>query len=54
MFKNDFRHNVKTNLFHISTNIPAFFQYIGWPKGPVTDIIASSDSVSRLIHAVFR
>jgi len=34
--KNDFHHNVKNNLFNISTNIPAFFRYIGWPEGPDT------------------
>ena len=28
MFKNDFHRNVKKNLFHISTNIPAFFPSI--------------------------
>jgi len=30
------------------------FRYIGRPEGPETDIIASSDSVSHLIHRVFR
>jgi len=54
MFKDDLHHNVKKNLFHISTNIPAFFRYIGWPEGPEIDMIASSDSVSHLIHRVFR
>jgi len=27
--KMTFHHNVKKNLFHISTNIPAFFRYFG-------------------------
>jgi len=26
-------HNVKKNLFHISSNIPTFFPWIGWPEG---------------------
>jgi len=46
-----FHHNVRKNLFHISTNIPAFFRYIDWPE---TDIVASSGSVSDLIYRVFR
>jgi len=41
-----FHHNVKKNLFHISTNIPAFFRYIGWPEGSETDIVASTASIS--------
>jgi len=49
-----FHHNVKKNLFHISTNIPAFSRYIDWPEDPETDIIASSDSVSHLICRVVR
>ena len=53
-FKTIFHHNVKKNLFHISTNIPPFFRYIGWPEDPETDIVASSDSVSHLIYRVFR
>jgi len=31
-----------------------FFQYTGWPEGPETDIVASSDSISHLIYCVFR
>jgi len=53
VLKMTFNHNVKKNV-HISTNIPAFFRYIGWPEGPETDIFASSDSVSYLICRVFR
>ena len=34
VLKMTFHHNVKKNLFHISTNILAFFRYIGWPEGP--------------------
>jgi len=49
-----FHYNVKKNLFHILTNIPAFFRYIGWPEGPETNIVASSDSVSHPIYRVFR
>jgi len=44
--KMTFHHNVKKNLFYISINIPAFFRFIGWPEGPETDIVTSSDSVS--------
>jgi len=51
--KMTFHRNVKKKLFHTSTNIPAFFQYIGWPEGPETDIVASSDSVSHFISACF-
>jgi len=46
-----FHHNGKENLFHFSTNIPAFFRYIGLPE---TDIIVSSDSINHLIYRVFR
>jgi len=46
-WKTTFHHNVNKNLFHISTNIHAFFRYISWPEGPETDIVATSDSVSR-------
>ena len=54
VLKMTFHHNDKKNLFHISTNIPTFFRYIGWPENPETDIVASSDSVSQLIYRVFR
>jgi len=49
----NFNRNFKKNLFHISTNIPAFFRHIGWPKRPETDIVASSDSVTHLIYRAF-
>jgi len=47
VLKTTFHHNVKKNLFHISTNIPALFRYISWPEGPETDIVAASDNVSH-------
>ena len=50
VLKMTFHHNFKKNLFYISTNITAFSRYIGWLKGPETDIVASSDSVSHLIQ----
>jgi len=50
--KMTFHHNPKKNLFHISTNIPVFFRYFGWPEDPETDIVASSDSVSHLIYRI--
>jgi len=53
VLKMTFHHNFKKNLFHISTNITAFSRYIGWPRGPETDIVASSDSVSHLIYRAF-
>ena len=39
LLKMTFHHNVKKNLFHISTNIPAFFRYIGWPVDPETNTL---------------
>jgi len=43
--KMTFYHNAKKNLFHMSTNIPTFFQYIGWPEGPeIPAVIASAIS----------
>ena len=53
VLKMTFHHNVKKNLFHNSTNIPAFFRCIGWPEGPEIDIVASNDSISHLIYEGF-
>jgi len=52
VLKMTFHHNVKNNLFHALTNIPAFSRYFGWPEGSETDIVASSDSVSHLIYRI--
>jgi len=51
--KMTFHHNVKKNLFHISTNILAFFPVYWLASGPETDIVVSSDSVSHLTYRVF-
>jgi len=53
VLKMTFDHSVRKNLFHISTNIPHFFRYIGWPVGLETDIVDSGDSTSHLIYHVF-
>ena len=44
----------KTTCFILQPIFPHFFRYIGWPEGPETDIVGSSDSVSHHIYRVFR
>jgi len=53
-FKMTFHHNVKKNLFHISTNHPAFLPVYWLTRGPETDIVPFSSGVSDLIYRVFR
>jgi len=50
VLKMTFHHNVKKNLFHISTNISAFLRYTGWPEGPETDSVASSHPIYRVFR----
>ena len=40
----------KRTCFIFQLIFPHFFLYTGWPEGPETDIVASSDSVSHLIY----
>jgi len=54
MFWKTFHHNVKEPVFYLNQYFHVFFRYVGWPEGPETDNVASSDSVSRLIYRVFR
>jgi len=44
----------ETTCFIFQPIFQHFFRYIVWPEGPETDIVASSDSISHLIHRVFR
>jgi len=52
-FKNDFITMSKRTCFIFQPIFPHLFQYIGWPEGTETDIVASSDSFSHLIYRVF-
>ena len=53
-FKNNFHHNVKGNLCHFSTNIPAFFPLYWLTGGRYRCLQSSNDSDSHLIYLVFR
>jgi len=54
VLKMTFHYNVKKNYFIFQPIFPHLFRYTGWPEGPETDIVASSDNVSHLIYRVFR
>ena len=43
-FKNDFSSQCQKEPVSYFNQYPAFFLYIGWPEGPETDIVDSSDS----------